>query len=77
MDNCLLKLIRNVSMHDHEKMPIKAEFREYMDRLLEAAVRMTGPDDNHDALVEILGIFANMTTSVCDIDNLVLKASFA
>merc|ERR1711988_677223 len=34
---------------------------------------MTGPDDNHDALVEILGIFANMSTEVCDIENLVHK----
>eukprot|EP01052_Picozoa_sp_SAG31_P028483 SAG31_NODE_2753_length_5141_cov_3.640619_7_plen_80_part_00 len=59
-------------MHS-QNMPLKAEFRDHMDMLLQAAVQMTGPDDNHDALVEILGIFANMSPKVCDIENLVLK----
>ena len=30
-DNCLLKLIRNISMHD---IPARQEFRAYMDELL-------------------------------------------
>ena len=35
---------------------------------------MNGQDDrDQDALVEILGIFANMTTADCDIENLALK----
>jgi hypothetical protein len=38
LDGCLLKLVRNISMHSQEEVPTKSEFGQYIDSLLDAAV---------------------------------------
>ena len=70
MDNCLLKLIRNLSAHD---LPYREEFRAYVDELLAMSIRC----DNHDVLVEVLGIVSNMNLSCCDLEGLVHKYDLA
>ena len=70
MDNCLLKLIRNLSAHE---LPYREEFRAYVDELLAMSIRC----DNHDVLVEVLGIVSNMNSGSCDLEGLVHKYDLA
>ena len=70
MDNCLLKLIRNLSAHE---LPYREEFRAYVDELLAMSIRC----DNHDVLVEVLGIVSNMNSGSCDLEGLVHKFDHA
>ena len=65
-DNCLLKLVRNISAHN---LPYREEFREYVDEMLSMCMRC----DNHDVLVEVLGIVSNMNSSCCDLEGLTHK----